>query len=282
MPAQRKYSRPLWLGEHAVAGKTLLLHAEQGFGDTIQFARYIPLLARAGANVVLEAQPDLHALLAPLEGVHGIVPRGAALPPFDRHCPIGSLPLAFKTALDTIPADVPYLKADEARLAKWRQRIERPGRTRIALAWSGNASHPNDRNRSMTFATLTPLLSVADADFISIQRDVRADDTELLQREHRIAHAGAELADFADTAAVIALADLVICVDTAVAHLAGAMGRPVWIALPFSPDWRWGVSGETSRWYPTARLYRQFSLGDWGEVVARLAAALDGFVGAAH
>ena len=179
MPAQRKYSRPLWLGDYALPGKTILLHAEQGLGDTIQFARYIPLLARAGAKVVLEVQPELQTLFAPLEGVTSIAARGAALPAFDRHCPLGSLPLAFKTEPGAIPADIPYLKADDAHLAKWRPRIAALGRPRIALAWSGNASHANDRNRSIAFAALAPLLAVEGARFVGIQRDVRAADAEL-------------------------------------------------------------------------------------------------------
>ena len=282
MPAQRKYSRPLWLGDTPLAGKTIVLHAEQGLGDAIQFARYVPLLARSGAKVVLETPPELQGLFAPLEGVAAIAARGAALPAFDRHCPLGSLPLAFRTEPGTIPADIPYLKADDAHLAKWRPRIEALGRPRVALAWSGNASHVNDRNRSIAFAALAPLLAVEGAGFISIQRDVRAADAEFLSRAVQVTPLGEELADFADTAAVLALADLVVCVDTAVAHLAGAMGRPVWILLPFSPDWRWALTGETSRWYPTARLFRQPSLGDWASVVEHVAAELTAFIRAAH
>jgi ADP-heptose:LPS heptosyltransferase len=214
--------------------------------------------------------------------LQSIVARGAALPAFDRHCPLGSLPLAFKTEPGTIPAEIPYLKADDAHLAKWRPRIEALGRPRIALAWSGNASHVNDRNRSIAFAALSPLLAVEDIRFISIQRDVRAADAEFLSRAVQVTPLGEELADFADTAAVIALADLVICVDTAVAHLAGAMGRRVWVLLPFSPDWRWSLAGETSRWYPTARLFRQPSLGDWDSVVEHVAAELTAVIRAVH
>jgi ADP-heptose:LPS heptosyltransferase len=213
--------------------------------------------------------------------VTSIVARGAALPAFDRHCPLGSLPLAFNTEPGPIPAGVQYLKADDAHLAKWRPRIAALGRPRIALAWSGNASHANDRNRSISFAALAPLLAVEGARFVGIQRDVHAADAELLASEGRVTSFGAELTDFADTAAVVALADLVICVDTAVAHLAGAMARPVWVLLSFSPDWRWGLTGETSNWYPTARLFRQPSPADWASVIEHVAAELNAFIRAA-
>jgi hypothetical protein len=261
MPAHgRSYGRPLWLGEYPLQRNTILLHAEQGLGDTIQFARYVPLLARTGAKVVLEAQPEL-----------------APLPPFDVHCPLGSLPLALKTEPATIPAEGPYLSADDARIAKWRARIEALERPRVALAWAGNAQHINDRNRSIALSRLAPLWSAASPRFIGIQRELRGEDADLLAREPRVMQIGAELDDFADTAAVIALADLVVSVDTSVAHLAGAMGRPVWILLPFSPDWRWTLAGESSPWYPTARLFRQPSLGDWDSVIERVRRELDGF-----
>src|SRR5262245_47785323 len=277
MPAHgRGYGRPLWLGEYPLQRHTILLHAEQGLGDTIQFARYVPLLARTGAKIVLEVQPELAPLLGRLACVAAVVARGEPLPPFDVHCPLGSLPLALKTEPATIPAGGPYLSADDARIAKWRARIEAAERPRVALAWSGNAQHVNDRNRSIPLSRLAPLWSAAaSVQFIGIQRELRGDDADLLAREPRVTQIGAELDDFADTAAVIALVDLVISVDTSVAHLAGAMGRPVWALLPFSPDWRWTLAGESSRWYPTARLFRQPSLGDWDSVIERLPGELD-------
>jgi hypothetical protein len=260
-----------------LARKTVLLHAEQGFGDTIQFARYVPLLAATGAKVVLEVQSELTALMARLDGGAEIIGRGEALPPFDVHCPLGSLPLALRTEPDTVPAEIPYLSADDASLAKWSARIGALARPRIAIAWSGNADHFNDRNRSIPFARLAPLFSIP-ARFVSIQRDVRSQDAGKLAAETRVTHLGGELADFTDTAAAIALSDLVISADTAVAHLAGAMGRPLWVLIPFQPDWRWTLDGETSPWYPTARLFRQTSLGDWDGVIARVAAELGRFV----
>jgi Flp pilus assembly protein TadD len=277
MPAQRSRGRPLWLGEYPATRKTVLLHAEQGLGDTIQFARYVPLLAETGAKVVLEVQPELMTLMARLDGAAAIIARGDAPPPFDVHCPLGSLPLAFKTEPDTVPAQVPYLTADDGHLATWLARIGGLERPRIAIAWSGNPSHFNDRNRSIAFNRLAPLWSIP-ARFVSIQHDVRGADAAMLAGETRVTHVGGELGNFADTAAVIALADLVIAVDTAVAHLAGAMGRPVWVLLPFAPDWRWTLEGETTPWYPTARLFRQTSPGDWDGVIERVGAELRRFM----
>jgi tetratricopeptide (TPR) repeat protein len=278
MPQQKSRGRPLWHGDYSLARKTVLLHAEQGLGDTIQFARYVPQLAASGAHVILEVQPELTALLSRLEGVKTVIAYGDAAPAYDVHCPLGSLPLALKTEPATIPAPIPYLSADEAHLAKWAARLG--ARPRIAIAWSGNASHLNDRNRSMPFAKLAPLFS-SPACFISIQREVRAEDESALAAEQRVTHIGGELNDFDDTAAIIALCDLVIAVDTAVVHLAGAMGRPVWVMLPFAPDWRWTLDGDSTPWYPTARLFRQTALGDWDSVIDSVSAALRELVSSA-
>jgi len=270
----RALGRPLWLGEYPLSRKTILLHAEQGLGDSIQFARYVPLLARAGAEVILEVQPELADLLGAIDGVDRIVARGEKLPAFDVHCPIPSLPLAFRTGLDSVPAEIPYLRARGERLAKWQPRIAALGKPVVALAWAGNPAHVNDRNRSIALSRLDPLVATPDVRFVSIQRDLRSDDAEMLAGDDRIAHLGGELADFADTAAVIALCDLVISVDTAVAHLAGAMGKPVFILLPFASDWRWMLDRADTPWYPTARLFRQPALGDWDSVIAQVQAKL--------
>jgi tetratricopeptide (TPR) repeat protein len=270
MGPRRDLRGPPWRGETPLAGKTILLHAEQGLGDTIMFSRYAPLLARAGARVVLEVQPELKAMLSGLEGVAAVVAHGESLPPFDLHCPLTSLPFAWKTALSTIPADIPYLHAAEPQIAKWRSRLAGVPAPYVALAWSGRATHANDRNRSLSLPQLEPLLEADDVRFVSIQRELRPPDAELLAREPRIAHLGGELADFTDTAAVLALADLVVCVDTSVAHLAGALGRPAFVLLPFQPDWRWTLDAPRSPWYPAARLFRQPAPGDWASVVARV------------
>jgi tetratricopeptide (TPR) repeat protein len=269
-PHRRTFRQPLWLGTSPIAGKTILLHAEQGLGDTIQFARYVKPLARAGAGVVLEVAPALKQLMSGIDGGARVLAPGEALPAFDLHCPLASLPLAFKTEPASIPAEIPYLTAPAERLEKWRARIEALARPRVALAWSGNAAHANDRNRSIALARLAPLWSREGASFFSVQRDVRETDAGVLAGAQGLVHVGDELSDFADTAAVLAFTDLVISVDSAVAHLAGAMGRPVWIVLPFSPDWRWMLAREDSPWYPTARLFRQPAIGDWESVLARL------------
>jgi hypothetical protein len=275
MPGPRSLGRPLWLGEYPLARKTILLHAEQGLGDCIQFARYVPLVARGGVKVVLEVPRTLVTLLARLDGVAGVVARGDALPAFDVHCPLASLPHAMRTESASIPSTVPYLAASPERVAKWRGRIEAIPRPRVAIAWSGNASHPNDRNRSLGLTQLAPVIS-AEAGFVSVQRDLRAADAEALSGMPRLLQVADEIVDFDDTAAVLALADLVIAVDTSVAHLAGALGRPIWILVPFSPDWRWMLEREDSPWYPTARLFRQPALGDWASAIARVRDALAG------
>ncbi len=275
---RRGYGKPLWLGEYPLARKTILLHAEQGLGDTIQFARYAPLLARSGATVVLEVQPELKTLLAGLDGVTACHARGEALPAYDVHCPLGSLPLALKTGPSSIPGNIPYLHADESRLAKWRSHIEvLPGK-RVALAWAGNVSHANDRNRSIDLSMLETLFGLDGVSFLSIQRELRGDDANVLVRHASVTHLGGDLSDMADTAAVAALADLSISVDTSVVHLAGALGRPAWVMLPFAPDWRWTLNGESSPWYPQARLFRQHALGDWPSLLATLRAELARFV----
>jgi tetratricopeptide (TPR) repeat protein len=275
MPASKNRGR-LWLGEYPLARKTILLHAEQGLGDTIQFARYVPQLAAAGATVVLEVPAELKTLMAGLHGASTVIARGEAPPPFDVHCPLGSLPLALQTEPATVPAQIPYLSAETTRFAKWSPRVDALPRPRVAIAWSGNASHDNDRNRSIAFARLVPLFD-APAAFVGVQRDVRDSDAAALAAETGVTSIGSELDDFSDTAAVLALCDMVIAIDTAVVHLAGAMGRPVWVLLPFAPDWRWGLTGETTPWYPTARLFRQTSPGDWDSIIARVGAELARF-----
>jgi tetratricopeptide (TPR) repeat protein len=273
--AKRTFPQPLWLGSDEIAGKTVLLHGVHGFGDTIQFCRYAPQVEARGTRVVLEVHEPLRALMGTLAGVAQIVSRGEPLPDFDLHCPLLSLPLAFGTRLATIPAQTPYLRASPQAVMDWNARLGPRQRPRIGLAWSGRPEHDNDRNRSMKLSTLLSPLAGCDATYVSLQREVRADDAPVLQGRSDILHFGEELKSYADTAALVANLDLVISVDTSVAHLAGALAKPVWILLPFIPDWRWLLDRDDSPWYPTARLFRQDETRGWDNVMARVHAALD-------
>jgi Tfp pilus assembly protein PilF len=273
---RRNFAAPLWLGAVPLAGTTILLHAEQGYGDTIQFARYAPLVAARGATVVLEVQRELKRLCASLPGVAQVVARGEELPSFDCHCPLLSLPLAFATDATNIPAGIPYLAPALDEVVAWRSRLPQ-GRPIIGLAWSGERVHDNDLNRSMTLATLAPLLDLPDVQFVSLQRDVREADAPLLAQRTDVVSIGQQFADFADTAAAVAALDAVIAVDTAVAHLAGAMGRPLLLLLPFAADFRWLRERSDSPWYPTARLFRQPRFGDWARVVEAVRTELEKF-----
>jgi tetratricopeptide (TPR) repeat protein len=264
--------RPFWRGEGDLAGKTLLLHSEQGFGDSIQFCRYAPLVAARGARVVLEVDPPLCGLMATLAGVAEIIAKGDALPDYDLHCPLPSLPMAFGTRLETIPANAHYLHAADSAVAQWKQRLGTSSGLKIGLAWAGNPNHVRDRERSMAFDQLAPLLDV-DATFISLQKQYRPGEVERLA-QGGVRDVSTDLHDFTDTAALISALDLVITVDTGVAHLAGALGKPVWIMVTHAPDWRWLLDRDDSPWYPTARLFRQDASRDWGDVVARVQAAL--------
>jgi tetratricopeptide (TPR) repeat protein len=271
---RRDFARPLWLGDETLQGKTILLHAEQGLGDTVQFVRYAPLVAGLGAQVVLEAQPALVALLSGIGGISRIVGKGEPLPEFDVHCPLLSLPLALKTDLDSIPAAVPYLAAPDVRAATWRDRLGPRLSPRVGIAWAGSRTNRNDYNRSIALGPLASSLQIPGVELVSIQKDVSEADRELLRANPHIRHVGDELEDFGDTAAVMSQLDLVISVDTSVAHLAGAMALPLWLLVPFAPDFRWMLDREDSPWYPTARLFRQRQIGDWDGVLARIRNAL--------
>lgn len=274
--ARRDFPVPQWRGDTDPAGHTVLVHAEQGLGDTLQFARYAPLLAARGARVLLEVQPPLRDLLRTLPGEVEVIARGDTLPPMDLHCPLLSLPLAFGTRLGSIPAPVGYLKADRARVAQWQARLGPAAGPRVGLVWSGNPDHNNDRNRSVPLAALGPIFRPG-LEFVSLQPAIRASDEAALQSgQVALRDFGDQLQDFADTAALASCLDLVIAVDTAGAHLAGALGRPLWLLLPWLPDWRWLLDRDDSPWYPTARLFRQPRAGDWASVISAVVSALDG------
>ncbi len=267
---RRRFTAPLWSGEESLAGKTVLLHAEQGFGDTIQFVRYAPLVAQRGAaEIILEVQRELVPLLSNMAGVAAVIARGESLPEFDVHCPLLSLPLAFATEPTTIPADIPYIAPPDERITAWRDRLPRQ-RPLIGLTWSGDRSHDNDLNRSVALKTLAPLLELANVTFVSLQHDTRERDLPMLQNLPRLVQIESKFCDFADTAAAISFMDAVVSVDTAVAHLAGAMGKSLLLLLPYAADFRWLRERQDSPWYPTARLYRQPKFGDWEGAIAAL------------
>ncbi len=267
------FKQPLWLGREPLAGRRLLIQHEQGLGDTLQFCRFAKSVAERGATVFLTVQPPLAGLLRRLEGVSQVVADGSPLPEFDYHCPIMSLPLALKTTLHTIPSASGYLHAHPARVAQWRTRLGERRRRCIGLAWSGNADHSNDQNRSIRLADWIEHLP-RELDYVCVQKDIRAADAETLAGATWIARVDHELHDFEDAAALCASVDLVISVDTSIAHLSGALGRPTWVLLPFNPDYRWLQTRADSPWYQSATLYRQQAIGDWDSVLARVAAEL--------
>ncbi|MGH8780557.1 tetratricopeptide repeat protein [Paraburkholderia sp.] len=269
---QRPFPQPLWLGDEPVTGRTVLLHAEQGFGDTLQFSRYAALVKQLGARVVLEVQPGLTTLMQTLPGVDQLVTKGETLPPFDLHCPLMSLPLALRTEVDTVPATAPYLSADPQRVAQWRDTLGEARRPRVGLSWAGNPKHVNDRNRSIALAALAPLFDL-DIEWISLQKQVPVDDEAILATLP-LRQVDTGLREFADTAALIETLDLVVSVDTSIAHLAGALGKPSWVLLPMPCDWRWLAERSDSPWYPHTRLFRQRTPKDWSQALGELVPAL--------
>lgn len=269
---KRAFAQPLWLGEESIEGKTILLHAEQGLGDTLQFCRYVKFVKARGARIVIEVQAALKSLMGDVEGVDQVVCYGEPLPPFDVHCPLLSLPLVFRTDLASIPSEVPYVRASPGQVARWKTRLGTRIKPRIGIAWSGNPNHLDDHNRSIPLERLSPLLTDA-VEWISIQKVVRDEEQSLLEASC-IRHFGDEIGDFADTAALLECLDCVVSVDTSVAHLAGALARPLWMLLPYLPDWRWLLDREDNPWYPTARLFRQARAGDWEDVFRRIRVAL--------
>jgi hypothetical protein len=278
--AGAQFSHPPWYGVHApshpdmgpgldLRGKSILLHAEQGYGDTLQFVRYASMVADRGARVVLEVQPALKTLMGSLQGPDTVIARGEERPTVDCHCPLLTLPLAFGTDIHSIPGQVPYLRAPDVRVSVWRDKLA-GRRTRVGLVWAGNPDHSGDRKRSIPFKLLVPLLAMNDIDFIGLQRDVPKADESAISTCPSLRNLGEDLTDFVETAAAITHLDLVISVDTALAHLAGALAKPVWILLPTSPDFRWMLDREDSPWYPSARLFRQSVHRDWPSVIARV------------
>lgn len=270
---ERKVQRPRWDGRR-IAGQTLLIHDEQGFGDTFQFLRMVAWAKeRSGARVILEVNPESLSLARRCQGFDEIVARGSLPPPFDVHCELMSLPMVMGLTLDHLPGALPYLSADAKRVAIWRKRLGKLPRPLVALVWAGRPTHPNDANRSMVLADLAPLAS-SGATFLAVQKGPKAAEAKNPPEGMKVLALDDGIKDFEDTAAILSMADLLISVDSSPVHLAGALGRPVWALLPFLPDWRWLLGRDDTPWYPSMRLFRQQSPGDWAGVIARVAEAL--------
>jgi len=273
LPMLRRNERtvPLWQGEE-IAGKSILLHSEQGFGDTLQFLRYVPLVAERARHVVLEIPRPLVRMAAslPIENVT-IVPNNRPPPAADVHAPLLGLPGIFQTRVDNIPGRVPYLMPRRPLMERWERRLAADTRFKVGLAWAGNPEHKGNRSRSLTLGRFAPLLAMRDIGWYGLQVGPPAEEIKRLPKD-TVTDLSPQLTDFAETAGAILNLDLVIAVDTAVVHLAGALARPAWIMIAFSPDWRWLLNRDDSPWYPSVRLYRQPAPGDWDSVIARVVA----------
>ena len=270
---RREFPQPKWDGSD-LNGRTILLHSEQGLGDSIQFARYAPLVASRGGKVIMQCQSPLCRLFHNLAGVTHVIANSNTPPDFDVHCPMLSLPCLFNTTVDAIPASIPYLQADGDLTRQWTQRLSSCAKTKIGLVWAGAAGHATDHLRSISPALFAPLAKVPGVELHSLQKGAAPTQLAALPPEMHLIDHTAQLDDFADTAALMANLDLIISVDTAVAHLAGALGKRAWLLLQYTPDWRWLLDRDDSPWYPTVRLFRQKFAGNWAEVIERVVGAL--------
>jgi hypothetical protein len=274
-PIVRNFPQPIWDGSFSIAGKTLLLHAEQGLGDTLQFIRYVAQVQTLGARIVLEVQAPLVPLLDGLLAVDALVKQGDPLPSFDCHCPLMSLPLAFHTTLTTVPSAVPYIEPSSEKERFWAEKLGPTSQLRVGLVWSGDPRHQIDKHRSIALAELMAALP-SSFEYVSLQSEIRDSDRQALENSDSLVHFGSELKDFSDTAALCAQMDVVVCVDTSVAHLSGALGKPTFLLLPYNPDWRWLLERTDSPWYPTMKLFRQAQLGSWQSVLENVSVDLLG------
>lgn len=267
-PEKRRFSKPMLLQEHDIQGKTILLHAEQGLGDTLQFIRYVSMVIDRGAQVILEVQKPLYEIFKDLPGISVLIKKGDPLPVFDLHCPLLSLPLIFKTELSSIPGPTYFPVVKQEKLKIWKEKLGIKSKPRVGLVWSGSALHKNDQNRSLPLEILQSYLP-QEFEYICLQKEVRDTDIELMKHGN-INCVKEHIIDFADTAALCELMDLVISVDTSVAHLAASQGQSTWLLLPFIPDWRWMLEREDSPWYPSIKIYRQQSARDWESVLQKV------------
>lgn len=278
---KRQFTKPLWLGKESLQNKTILIHAEQGFGDTLQFCRYVTKVFALGPKIILEVQPALKRLLGSLSGMATVIAKGESLPAYDFHCPLLSLPLAFATDLASIPAEQAYLSSDSRLVAQWQSKLGLSAsgalnrKPRVGVVWdgSGGKDYKTGKGRSIDLVEFSQLFDQP-AHFYVLQKEISADELQILAQYDNVSVFNRELQDFADTAALIEHMDLVVSIDTSVAHLAAAMGKPVWILLRYSPDWRWLLDRPDSPWYPSARLFRQTEIGHWTNVLDEVKRAL--------
>jgi hypothetical protein len=266
------FSQPRWDGS-PLAGRTILLYAEQGLGDTLHFARYIPLLRSGGSRVMLMCPRSMHRLLRHSLEIDHLLVEGEASPPFDVYAPLLSLPALMRTTASTIPAEGPYLRAEDELVERWRRELAALAGFKIGIAWQGSRAHKRDRFRSVPVETFALLAAIDGIHLVSLQKGPGTEQLGRVSDNWKVFDAGSQVEDWADTAALLKNLDLVVAVDTAIVHLAGALAIPVWVALPFSADWRWLLGREDSPWYPSMRLFRQAERGNWTDVFARIAAA---------
>jgi Flp pilus assembly protein TadD len=270
----RRFVQPIWDGG-ALPGGRVLLHAEQGLGDTLQFVRYAPLVAQRCAQVILECQPELRGLMQRVAGVQKVVAQGEMLPAFDAHAPLLSLPGIFGTTLDSVPWTGPYVHSEADRVAPWRDALRQDeARLKVGLAWAGRPQQWDDRKRTISLAMLAPLAAASGVTFYSLQKGEAAAQAATPPAGMKLVDLSGRIADFSDTAGLASRLDVVVTIDTSVAHLAGAMGLPVWVLTAHAPDWRYHLGREDNPWYPTMRLFRQERDGDWSGAIERVAAAL--------
>lgn len=272
---KRGFLQNLWLGEESLQGKTILLYCEQGLGDALQFARYAELVSKRGAIVILEAPPSLVDIFGSLEGISRIVNRGDKLPEFDFFCPLMSLPLAFKTTLESIPSRPYYYKANPKKVEAWQNKLGAKIKPRIGIAWSSTSKFKNDSKRSMQLSEFLKALPKDDYEYVCLQKEIKECDKEILRQQHNISFYGEDLRSFEDTAALIECVDLVISTCTSIPHLSASLGKRTWILLSFVPDWRWLLGRDDTPWYPAVRLFRQEKLNEWDGVLGRVKVALE-------
>lgn len=270
---ERAFRQPLWLGGPGIVDKTILLHGEQGLGDSLQFCRFAEKVAGLGARVILEVPRSLSSLCTTLKGVSQVISHGDPLPDFDVHCPLMSLPLALGITLDAVTPAIPYLHSDPLKVALWQERLGPKVKPRIGLTWSGSVSARTFSARSFPLAQWAPYLP-GEFEYISLQTEITASDRNTLEELRCLRWFGNDMREFSDSAALCECLDLVITIDTSATHLAGALGRTAWVLAPFDNDWRWLIGREDSPWYPTVRVFRQKTRGDWDEVLKRVAGEL--------